>query len=84
MAAAAAIHHIKEMPRADGCDALLEYELERLVSKAYLVADRLQAMRPNRFDRDAMGRTLFDCALQMGNSLEGAVAVVQAMDTQEG
>ncbi|WP_441280530.1 hypothetical protein [Tardiphaga sp. 862_B3_N1_1] len=80
MAAAGAIHHIKEMPRASGCDALLDYEWERLISKAYLVADRLQEMRPSKHDVNAMGRALFECALEMGNNLPEAMAVVQAID----
>ncbi|WP_441242561.1 hypothetical protein [Tardiphaga sp. 768_D3_N2_1] len=85
MAAAGAIHHIKEMPRASGCDALLEYEWDRLIAKAYLVADRLQGMRPNKHDVKAMGRALFECALEMGNDLPEAMAVVQAIDvTNEG
>jgi hypothetical protein len=59
--------------RGYGC---FESESERAWAKAYLVADFLKEMRPDRYNSERYAATLFKCTLAMGNNLCDAVAVV--------
>lgn len=57
-------------------DDFLELERCQMWSKAYLVADFLKNLRPDKFQAEAYARTLFDCAFQMGLNLAEAAAIV--------
>lgn len=64
-------------PRTVGRAAdFIETEDAQTWAKAYLVADFLKDMRPDRYDVDRYSEILYSCTLQMGNNLADAVAVV--------
>ena len=54
-----------------------------MISKAYLVADRMQHMKPQRFEHKEFCRVLFDCAIQMGNNVDDAIAVIRDVPKPE-
>lgn len=83
VAAADAIKGIENQPRAEETADFLEEECTRLMSKAYLVADRMQQMKPHRFEHNEFCRVLFDCAIQMGNSVDDAIAVIRDVPKPE-
>lgn len=64
-------------PRAGSIDDFLDAESIHLWAKAYAVADRLKSLTPSSDNRDYLAQTLFNAALQMGNTLPAAIAVAQ-------
>lgn len=77
--AADAFLQIQNMPKAEGVSDFIEEERCHLWSKAYAVADRMKRLVPEKYDKEAHARALFTCALEMGNGLEAAVAVVNEL-----
>jgi hypothetical protein len=59
----------------------IQFEGEQAWAKAYLVADFLTKMRPNRYDVERYSTIMFDITLQMGNNFSDAVAVVNEIAT---
>ncbi|MDB5621069.1 hypothetical protein [Tardiphaga sp.] len=69
-------------PRITGRAAdQIRFENEQAWAKAYLVADFLKEIRPNRFDVERYSEILFSVTLQMGHNFEDAVAVVNEIAT---
>jgi hypothetical protein len=83
IAAAEAMRAIVNQPRADIIEDFLEEERNRLMSKAYLVGDCMQHMKPQRFEHNEFCRVLFDCAIQMGNNVNDAIAVIRDVPKPE-
>lgn len=79
VAASEALLAIKNQPRTADTEDFIEYERSRLLSKAFLVADRLQDLWPNCFEHDEFCRVLFGCSMRMGNGATASIAVVQAI-----
>jgi hypothetical protein len=59
----------------------IAFESEQAWAKAYLVADFLKQMRPNRFDVERYSEIMFGITMQMGNNFSDAVAVVNEIST---
>ncbi|HEY0329350.1 MAG TPA: hypothetical protein VGC77_09640 [Rhodopseudomonas sp.] len=77
IASDAAAQAVMNLPRTLGrAHNFIESECDRTRAKAYLVADFLKDMRPNKHDAERYSEILFNCALAMGNKLSDAVAVV--------
>jgi hypothetical protein len=83
IAAASAMRSVANQPRGEECEDFLEEERNRLMSKAYLVADRMQLMKPKRFEHNEFCRVLFDCAIQMGNNVDEAIVAIQSVPKPE-
>lgn len=77
IAAAQGYHLIMNMPRADSVDDFLEKERCRTIAKAYLVADFLKQLQPDKYNAEPYAGVLFDCTLQMGGTFVEAAAVAQ-------
>ncbi len=75
MAAADAIHGIKNQPRANDAD-IFEEEWNWLILKAWTVAEQLARMQPSDYDQERFAQTLFNTAIGMGGEIDGANSVL--------
>lgn len=78
VAADAAYTAVYNMPRSQG--RVLDYLEDVLMvdawARAYAIAGQLKKLTPTPYERERYCKTLFSCALAMGNSLEAAAAIV--------
>ena len=81
VAIAEAVAAIQNQPRTT-CRAsdFLEDEYCRAWSKAYLVADFLKDMRPDKLNVTYFADTLIRCAFKMGHSLSEIAAIAKEID----
>jgi hypothetical protein len=79
MASAEAFQSIENQPRSGRANEILGEECAHACSKAYYVADRLKALRPDD-GLEPFVETLFNCTLAMGNNLSDAIAVVNEIN----
>jgi hypothetical protein len=77
MAAAEAILGITNQPRAAGID-FIDQEWNWLVRRAWETAEHMKRLRPTQHAQEGFVRTLFGCALDMGNNIDEAVSVLEA------
>jgi hypothetical protein len=63
-------------PIAQGVGGFLSEEADHAWSKAYFIADKRKALRPDELEIRGFANALFECSIAMGNSLSDAVAVV--------
>jgi hypothetical protein len=69
---------IQNQPRvSERVDDFIERERCHALAKAYLVADFLKGLRPDKHRVERYVRVLFDCAFEMGNDLPDVVALIQ-------
>ena len=80
-AIAEAVEAIHNQPRTTGrASDFLEEKYCRAWSKAYLVADFLKDMRPDKLNVDFFADTLIRCAFKMGHSLSEIAAIAKEID----
>ena len=81
VAVADAAQAVQNQPRAAGrAEEFLDDECDRAWSKAYLVADFLKDMRPDKLNVTYFADTLIRCAFKMGHSLSEIAAIAKEID----
>jgi hypothetical protein len=80
VAIAEAVAAIQNQPRTTNrASDFLEDEYCRAWSKAYLVADFLKDMRPDKLNIDFFADTLIRCAFKMGHNLSEIAAIAKEL-----